>query len=90
MKWKSKCHRGRLGLLRWVVSSIATGDIWVSEERITRVHQIMHSRPTGCLRHGNVQCVPQWPIMAEWSHPVRTFQQHGKNMHYAIITAGKA
>lgn len=59
MKWKSKCHRGRLGLLRWVVSSIATGDLWVSEERITGVHQIMPSRPTGCLRHGNVLCVPQ-------------------------------
>lgn len=65
---------GRLGLLRCAVSSIATGDIWVSEERNTPVHQIMLSRPTRCLTHGNVQCVPHWPIkhVPEWSHPIRT------------------
>ena len=86
MKFNTKCHAWSLGLLRCAASSIATGDIWVSEERITRVHQIRPSRPTGCLRHGNVQCVPQRPIKRapEPSPPirttVRTVQQHGENM----------
>lgn len=70
-KRKSKCHRGRLGLLRCVVSSVATGDIWASEEQITEVHQLAPSRPTGCLRHGNEQRVPPWPVMPERSRPNR-------------------
>ena len=93
VKWNSKCHRWSLGLVRWVVSSIATGDIWVSEARITQVHQIMPSRPTGCLRHGNVQCVPHWPIkpVPELSHPIRAFLNISATWQkHAIVTAGKA
>lgn len=37
------------------VSSIATGDLCVSEDRITLVHHITPSRPTACQRHGNLQ-----------------------------------
>lgn len=90
---KVKCHLGRLGLVRCDVSSIATGDIWLSEELTpTLAHQIMPSRPSRCLRHGNVQRVPQCPVTLEQSHPtrvlVKTFQRRGKNMHYAIIQAG--
>lgn len=76
-KEESKCHRWSLGC--WV----ATGDIWVSEDRITLVHLIMPSRLTGCLRHGNVQYIvhPRPPNRREpqCSHPnrmvVRTFHQ---------------
>lgn len=86
-KRKSKCHRGRLRLLRRVVSSIATGDKRASEEQITEVHQIAPSRPTGCLRHGNVQCAPSWPVMPERSRPSRrTFQQQGKNTKESSLT----
>ena len=65
------------------MSSIATGDIWVSEKWITRVHQIMPSRPTGCLRHGNVQSVADWPIkhVPEQSQPIRKrLQEHFHDM----------
>lgn len=82
---KVKCHLGRLGLVRCVVSSIATGDIWVSEELTpTLVHQIMPSRPSRCLRHGNVQCVPQCPVTPKQSHPIRVLV---KTFHF--IQAGK-
>lgn len=79
--------------MRCLVSSIATGDIWVSEELTpTLVHQIMPSRPSRCLRHGNVQRVPRCPVTPEQSRPIRvlvkTLQRRGKNMHYAIIRAG--
>ncbi|TNN41625.1 hypothetical protein EYF80_048199 [Liparis tanakae] len=49
MKRNGKCHGWSLGLLRCVASSTATVDIWVSNEGITLVHQMVPSRPTGCL-----------------------------------------
>lgn len=76
------------------MSSIATGDIWASEEQITEVHQIAPSRPTGCLRHGNVQCVPSRPVMPEWSRPNRTSedvstarQKHGRDVTHSVEDA---
>lgn len=56
-------------------------------------HHIRPSRPTGCLRHGNVQFVPCCPIrlVPEQSDPIRwknfspSWQKHALCNHWSII-----
>lgn len=56
-------------------------------------HHIRPSRPTGCLRHGNVQFVPCCPIrlVPEQSDPIRwknfspSWQKHALCNHCSII-----